>query len=83
MFRVIITRDASKQLEKLPKQHQRRVVARLSALAENPNIGKKLDGQLAGRCSLRVWPYRIIYRVIKDQLLVEVVDVAHRQGVYK
>lgn len=50
---------------------------------EDPFIGKKLEGRFEGAYSYRVWPYRIIYRVYKNLLIVVVVHVGHRQGVYK
>jgi mRNA-degrading endonuclease RelE of RelBE toxin-antitoxin system len=52
-------------------------------LASDPYVGKKLDGKYSGLYSLRVWPYRIIYSVIKNELMVSVIGIEHRQGVYK
>ena len=51
-------------------------------LAQNPDLGKKLEGELRDFYSLRVWPYRIIYQIIKNELIVFVVQIKHRQGVY-
>ncbi|MBP9850444.1 MAG: type II toxin-antitoxin system RelE/ParE family toxin, partial [Candidatus Peribacteraceae bacterium] len=36
-----------------------------------------------GKYTLRVWPYRIIYKFEKQQLTVYVLEIGHRQGVYK
>ena len=54
----------------------------LIELAQNPDLGKKLEGELRDFYSLRVWPYRIIYQIIKNELIVFVVQIKHRQGVY-
>jgi len=54
----------------------------LIELAKNPYLGKKLEGELRDFYSLRVWPYRIIYQIIKNELIVFVVQIKHRQGVY-
>ncbi|MBU4299512.1 type II toxin-antitoxin system RelE/ParE family toxin [Patescibacteria group bacterium] len=35
-----------------------------------------------GAYSYRVWPYRIIYRIYKNLLLIIVIRIGHRQGVY-
>jgi mRNA interferase RelE/StbE len=75
-------KKARKGLDKIPDQYQRRILAVLPAIADNPFIGKKLDGELAGLYSYSVWPYRIIYRVYKKLLLIIIIRVGHRQGVY-
>ena len=75
--------NVQKELEKLPKADYYRILSALSILAGNPYIGKKMKGEFGGSYSYRVWPYRIIYDVYKKELLVLVVRVGHRQGVYK
>lgn len=80
---VILSKDAQKQYERLPKSQQRKILKKLTGLKENPSEGKKLKGELEGVCSLRVWPYRILYEINKNKKRVEVHKIAHRQGVYK
>jgi len=75
-------KKAQKGLDKIPLQYQRRILAILPAIADNPFIGKKLDGELAGLYSYPVRPYRIIYRIYKKLLLIIIIRVGHRQGVY-
>ncbi len=53
------------------------------ALVDNPYIGKQLEGDLQGFYSARVWPYRITYKIYKRDLVILVVEIDHRQGVYK
>jgi len=55
----------------------------IDSLAEDPFQGKKLKGELEDQYSIRVWPYRIIYKIYKKQLIVSVIDVGHRQGCIK
>ena len=52
-------------------------------LALDPFQGKKLKGELRGQYSIRVWPYRIIYQIYKKELIITIIDVGHRQGVYR
>ncbi|OGG14799.1 hypothetical protein A2773_06895 [Candidatus Gottesmanbacteria bacterium RIFCSPHIGHO2_01_FULL_39_10] len=70
-----------KQLKKLPLSEKKKVIRKLELLANDPLTGKQLKGELAGFRSLRVWPYRIIYEISKDEITVY--SIAHRQGVYK
>ncbi|MBU4348154.1 type II toxin-antitoxin system RelE/ParE family toxin [Patescibacteria group bacterium] len=81
-FQVKIDRQATKDLEKIPKSYQEKILAVLPSLAENPYIGKKLEGKLKNAYSYRIGLYRIIYKVYKDYLLVIVIRIGHRQGVY-
>jgi mRNA-degrading endonuclease RelE of RelBE toxin-antitoxin system len=46
-------------------------------------LGKPLLGDLEGYFSLRVWPYRIIYKVYEKKLIVYVIEITHRQEAYK
>jgi len=55
----------------------------LDEIALDPFVGKKLKGEYENQYSYRVWPYRIIYEIRKNELVVLVIRVGHRQGVYK
>ena len=75
-------RAAQKSLAKIPPRDRARIIAVIPTLAENPYLGKKLEGELRGLYSYRVWPYRIIYKPYKEILVVVIIRIGHRQGVY-
>lgn len=83
MFKLIIANEAEKSFAKFSKDTQKKVIKKLDAIADNPYIGKKLSGDMQGCYSLRAWPYRIIYKIWQKQLIVTVLNIAYRQGVYK
>jgi len=72
-----------KKLQKLPLRIHQRVVAALDALQENPLLGVKLHGELAGYFKYRIGDYRIVYRFSAKKSIIEVVKIEHRQGVYR
>lgn len=80
---VILSKDAQRQYEHLPKTERIKVRKKLLFLEVNPTAGKKLMGELSGIYSLRAWPYRIIYELNRKEKRVEILKIAHRQGVYK
>jgi len=80
---VELSDKAKRQLKKLPKDQQKKVVRKLQLLESFPFSGKTLSGDFSGKYSFRAWPYRIIYLIDKKQKLVEIVTIEHRQGVYK
>lgn len=81
-YQVRIKPSAQKELNKLPQKDYYRALAVFSVIAANPFAGKKLEGKRAGQWSVRVWPYRIIYSIYKKELLIIVVAIGHRRGIY-
>ena len=82
-YRIIISPRAKKQLKKIPAFYQDRIIARTEALADNPYIGKKLEGKLSQYYAIRVWPYRIVYLIKNKLLIVEVILIGHRKDIYQ
>lgn len=83
MYKIEITKKAQKQLAKFPKEFQVRIRSKIVILSINPLAGKPLEGKYKGSYSLRLWPYRIVYDIIKQKLLIQIIDITHRQGAYK
>ena len=83
---VRLSSHARKSYEKLARSDPRtfkRVDRALDRLAREPDAGKPLQGPLRGRRSMRVGTARIIYRYEKDELLVIVLEIAHRAAAYR
>ncbi len=82
-YSLLFKNTAVKSIKKLSEKDTQKIARVLESLKTNPFSGKKLAGEYKDYYSLRVWPYRIIYTIIKKELIVLVVDVGHRQGVYR
>ena len=82
-YAVILPKKVQKDLQKIDNRYFNRIKAALVALANNPYIGKGLAGKRAGEWSYEVWPYRIVYVIKKNDLVVLVIRIGHKQGVYK
>lgn len=72
MYRVVLKRQARKQLQALAQKERVKIQRAIDYLSHDPFAGKKLHGEYAGTYALRVWPYRIIYRVEKKRITVYV-----------
>jgi mRNA interferase RelE/StbE len=46
-------------------------------------LGKSLKQRLAGKYSLRVSVYRIIYTIEKEKVVIYILDIGHRREVYR
>jgi len=82
-YQIQVQKSAKKQLDKIPTIYRMRIEKSIDSLAVNPFQGKKLEGELKGQYSIRIWPYRIIYQIYKKELIISIIDVGHRQGVYR
>lgn len=82
-YRLSFKRSVTKDFRSIPQEDVRRILARIDALALEPRPQgcQKLTGQ--ERYRVRVGRYRIVYEIRDDLLLVIVVAVAHRKGVYR
>ncbi len=82
-YEVTVLPSAQKEITKLPKQVQNKVLKALVSLSENPrpNGCKKLVGTDSWR--FRIGEYRIVYSIEDNVLLIEVIRVAHRKEVYR
>lgn len=83
MYQVKLKPSAAHDLVRLSKTHRVRAQRALLGLQSDPEKGKKLEGDMRGLRSLRVWPLRVIYKILKSELLILVIRIGHRQGVYK
>jgi mRNA interferase RelE/StbE len=75
---------AAKQLEKLPRIEQARIVAAIHDLEDDPRPPGSV--KLAGTENLwriRVGDYRMIYEIHDDRLVVLVVRIGHRRDIYR
>jgi mRNA-degrading endonuclease RelE of RelBE toxin-antitoxin system len=58
-----------------------KVIKHIKKLAELPESGKPLSYELKGHRSVRVPPFRIVYRLEKDRIVINCFD--HRKNVYE
>jgi len=81
-YKIVIKKSAAKEIERIAKNDRIRIIEKINSLAQNPHPtgSKKLSGQEKYR--MRQGNYRILYQIIDDELIINVVKVGHRQDVY-
>ena len=77
------SRQASKDVDRLPKTVKPRAKAAIDSIVRNPLVGQKLQGNLIGRRRFRVGSYRIIYEYDSRRRLVVIVAIRSRGGAYR
>ena len=81
-MQIILSPGAVNKLKRLPKPETKKNLRKLHLFETDPLAGKPLEGKLKGIYSLRSWPYRILYRFLKDRHIIRIDVIDHRQGVY-
>ncbi|MCF7855662.1 MAG: type II toxin-antitoxin system RelE/ParE family toxin [Candidatus Pacebacteria bacterium] len=81
-YAVEILRAAQKELAKIDRQAQSRIIAAIRNLATDPRPTgcKKLSGRSAWR--IRIGAYRVIYEIHDNQLVVLIITIGNRGDVY-
>jgi len=76
--------EATEDLTKIDRTMAQKLFNKVeSYLVKNPTeYGKPLVGNLRGLWSYRFSDYRVVYQVKQSELLILVVEVGHRKGVY-
>jgi len=75
---------ALRQLEKLPRDAQRRLSAKIETLRDEPfPPGCKKMAAVTDAWRIRAGDYRVVYQVHREIVLVLVLSVGHRKDVYR
>jgi mRNA interferase RelE/StbE len=85
MYRILFTKQADKMLRKMPRNTAQLIRKRLAQLAEDPYARNPNVARLQGRPGyrLRVGDWRVIYDIEDDRLIIFVLKIAARGGVYR
>jgi mRNA interferase RelE/StbE len=83
VYSVKIKESALKALARVPKAERKRLVEAIDRLKTDPLAGGTLKGEFSGLRRLRIGRYRIVYEVVRAELQVLVVRIAHRSAAYR
>ena len=84
-MRIEYTETAKKQLKKLDKTMQKRILDYMDevALLENPRSrGKALVENMRGLWRYRVGDYRVICEIQEARIIISVLKIGHRKNIY-
>jgi mRNA interferase RelE/StbE len=84
LYKIEWKRSATKELRQLPKNAIQKALSIVETLTNNPhpNASKKLSGT-DNTYRIRFGDYRIIYNVMDQVLIIEVIRVGHRKDIYR
>lgn len=81
---VKLSDDAKRDLEKLDKSIQKRIVSFLQERIQSTDNSRTSckQGNLSDLWRYRVGDYRLLCRIENDELLILVVEIGHRKDIY-
>lgn len=83
-FSLEVSATAEKQLRKIPRSDQVRILRAVAALAEEPHpAGCRKLATYDDVFRIRVGTYRVIYSVERIRIVVVILKVGHRKDVYR
>ena len=86
MFEVIISGRARKASRRIPENDKRRIVELLLVLRENPVPAESYDLKKLGGCKdtfrVRIGDVRVIYEILWDQRVINVLLIKAREKAY-
>ena len=80
---LVVPPEVEKSIAYFPPLLKRKIRHALQEIRSDPTIGKSLKDQLEGLRSYRVARYRIVYRIARRIVQVQVVDVGPRDIIYE
>lgn len=80
--KIVFTRRALKDLEKIPKDEKNRIGGKLKEYAKEPTKhARKLTTQKIGTYRFRVGDYRIIFDIEGDEIVI--LRIGNRRDIYR
>ena len=82
MYKLIYTRRAIKDVEKLDKNVKKRIGDKLFRLKQDPFLyAEKLTNPILGTYRFRIGDYRVIFDIVENEIVV--LRIGHRKNIYR
>ena len=79
---ILFSDEFRKEFKRIKDKSMRlRILKQIKKLAKSPKSGKPLRHALKNHRTLRINPFRIVYRLDKDKIVINCFD--HRESVYR
>jgi addiction module RelE/StbE family toxin len=80
-MKIIFSENFKKEFKKIKDKKSRiKIIKQLQKLSENSEVGKPLRYKLKGYRTIRIKPFRIIYKIENNRIIIN--NFEHRSSVY-
>jgi len=83
-YKIEISATAERQLKKIPREDQVRILRYISLLADDPRPGgcRKMSGY-DDIYRIRAGKYRVVYEIDGKRIVVIILKIGHRREIYR
>ena len=82
-YRLVYSQTSRNQIRSLHPQIKTIVKRKIREIDVDPFFGKALEKDLSGYHSIRAKRFRIIYRIIERENIIQIHYVGHRRDIYE
>ena len=82
-YKIEFKKSALKEIKKINKTDAKKIMVRIGELASEPRPFNCIKLTNDDKYRVRVGDYRVLYEIIDDLLVINVVKIKHRKEVYK
>ncbi len=82
-YKIKFKKSAVKELKKINKSEAKKIMLKVSELSTDPRPFNSIKLTNEDKFRIRVGDYRVLYEIIDEILVVNVVKIKHRKEVYR
>ena len=82
-YKLVFKKSVAKDLRSIPNTDVKKILAKIDTLTLNPRAEGCIKLSGADKYRVRQGIYRIIYEIRDEQLVISVIKIGHRSGVYQ
>jgi mRNA interferase RelE/StbE len=85
MYKIILSNSSEKFIRKAEKDLSKRLFEKIQKLEENPfpSDCKRVENQMGKIFRVRVGKCRILYEVLKERLIIQIIKIDKRSKAYQ
>lgn len=80
-YQLYVPKSVLKSLAKIPLPWHLRIKQAIDNLEYNPYAGEKMSGDMKDKRKIKIWPYRIIYKIDEVKNIIIICEAEHRGNV--
>jgi len=82
-YKLVFKKSVAKDLRSIPNNDVKKILAKIDTLTLNPRAEGCIKLSGVDKYRVRQGIYRIIYEIRDEQLIISVIKIGHRSGVYQ
>ena len=82
-YKLVFKKSVAKDLRSIPNTDVKKILAKIDTLTLNPRAEGCIKLSGVDKYRVRQGIYRIIYEIRNEQLIISVIKIGHRSGVYQ